>query len=127
MAAVCSLGSSALSVLPQQVAGQHAALSVLCLRMMSHVHRRGGTHCTHTHKETSHRDACDVVSGSLLTNVLCVCFTSCVLQAPLDSIKGTVNAVGPSVELSQVFGGLPAGANYNLRYRQHLDNVVQEL
>jgi hypothetical protein len=37
------------------------------------------------------------------------------LQAPLDSIKGAVHALGPSVELGQVFGGLPAGAPYHLR------------
>jgi hypothetical protein len=37
------------------------------------------------------------------------------LQAPLDSIKGAVHALGPTVELSQVFGGLPAGTPYHLR------------
>eukprot|EP00775_Hariotina_reticulata_P013475 gene13475-13601_t len=36
-------------------------------------------------------------------------------QAPLDSIKGTVTALGASVELSQVFGGPAAGAPYHLR------------
>lgn len=40
----------------------------------------------------------------------------CVLQAPLDSIKGTVNALGPVVDLAQVYGGLHTPAPYNLRW-----------
>lgn len=49
----------------------------------------------------------------------------CCLQAPLDSIKGTVNALGPHVELSQVFGGITAGAHYNLRWVHVLDTLLQ--
>lgn len=38
------------------------------------------------------------------------------LQAPLESIKGTVNALGPVVDLAQVYGGLSSAAPYNLRW-----------
>jgi len=52
-----------------------------------------------------------------------VCVCCCVLtplvpvwlQAPLESIKGTVNALGPVVDLAQVYGGLQTAAPYNLR------------
>lgn len=37
------------------------------------------------------------------------------LQAPLDSIRGAVQSLGPVLELSRAFGGLPAGAPYQLR------------
>jgi hypothetical protein len=38
------------------------------------------------------------------------------MQAPLESIKGTVNALAPCVDLSLVYGGLGTPAPYNLRY-----------
>ncbi|WIA33520.1 hypothetical protein OEZ86_006645 [Tetradesmus obliquus] len=36
-------------------------------------------------------------------------------KAPLDSIRGAVQSLGPVLELSRAFGGLPAGAPYQLR------------
>lgn len=50
---------------------------------------------------------------------LCCCFP----QAPLDSIKGTVNALGPVVDLAQVYGGLHAPAPYNLRWVRSTGNT----
>eukprot|EP00879_Flechtneria_rotunda_P016093 GHRR01016834.1.p2 GENE.GHRR01016834.1~~GHRR01016834.1.p2 ORF type:complete len:152 (+),score=43.25 GHRR01016834.1:79-534(+) len=53
---------------------------------------------------------CQVYARWLLT--CCLCW---LLQAPLDSIRGTVNALGPAVDLSVVFGDIAAGPSYQLR------------
>jgi hypothetical protein len=57
--------------------------------------------------------SCINVQTEAVSNLLPVLLL--LLQAPLDSIKGAVHALGPAVELGQVFGGLPAGAPYHLR------------
>jgi hypothetical protein len=55
-----------------------------------------------------------LVADKVAVVAVCCCPSS--LQAPLESIKGTVNALGPVVDLAQVYGGLSSPAPYNLRW-----------